>query len=129
MHDLARATRFYREVFDWPQTVDAPVYAELLMPDGRRLGLYVAAGYGRNTGVDPTLPPPRGVSPAELYFHTEDPSALIARLTAAGARCSAPSHRVRGATRRRPRLSPTAVIVAAPPPPRPRAEPDPAVRT
>lgn len=90
VHDLARATRFYREVFGWPQTVDAPVYAELLMPDGRRLGLYVAAGYGRNTGVDPTLPPPRGVSPAELYFHTEDPAALVARLTAAGARVLSP---------------------------------------
>jgi len=88
--ELARATRFYREAFDWPQTVDAPVYAELLMTDGRRLGLYVAAGYGRNTGVDPTLPPPQGVSPAELYFHTEDPATLVARLTAAGARMLSP---------------------------------------
>ncbi|MFO0624382.1 MAG: VOC family protein [Polyangiales bacterium] len=90
VHDLARATRFYREIFGWPQTVDAPVYAELLMPDGRRLGLYVADAYGRNTGISPTLPPPQGVSPAELYFQTDDPATLLERLRAAGARVLSP---------------------------------------
>ncbi len=88
--DLPRALRFYRDAFGWPQTVDAPVYAELELPGGQRLGLYAHEGFARNLGEPPALAPPGRVTGTELYFHAADVPAAIARIEAAGARLVSP---------------------------------------
>lgn len=88
--DLDRSLKFYREVFGWPQLVDAPVYAEFELPGGLRLGLYEREGFGRNTGQAPAAVPQGSLAATEIYFHAEDVHALIARLEAAGARPLSP---------------------------------------
>ena len=88
--DLERSLAFYREVFGWPQIVDAPVYAEFELPGGLRLGLYEREGFGRNTGQAPFAAPEGELAGTEIYFHTEDVHALVARLEAAGARPLSP---------------------------------------
>lgn len=86
VEDLARATAFYRGAFGFAQAVAAPVYSELQLPGGMRLGLYLREGYARNTGVAPALPPPGAIAPTELYFHVDDLEAACSRLRDAGAR-------------------------------------------
>jgi predicted enzyme related to lactoylglutathione lyase len=83
--DVARATAFYRDAFAWPQTVAVPVYAELAVPGGMRLGLYARAGFARNTGRPPGRIGPGELTATELYLHVDDLEAAIARLRAAGA--------------------------------------------
>jgi predicted enzyme related to lactoylglutathione lyase len=91
VRDVARATRFYREVFGWSQTVDVPVYAELSLPGGHRLGLYAEEGFARNVGVAPCAPPAgAAVTRTELYVHCDDLEAAVDRALAAGARILAP---------------------------------------
>ncbi len=65
--DLPRMRTFYREAFGWPLQVDVPVYAELSMPGGMRLGLYDQAAFPGNTGL-PVASRPAGAptSHAEL---------------------------------------------------------------
>jgi predicted enzyme related to lactoylglutathione lyase len=88
--DVARASAFYRAAFGWAQLVDVPVYAELAVPGGMRLGLYERAGFGRNTGQVPERIPSGALAPTELYFHCDDLAGAIARLEAAGARLLSP---------------------------------------
>jgi predicted enzyme related to lactoylglutathione lyase len=83
--DVARATAFYRDAFAWPQVVAVPVYAELAVPGGMRLGLYARDGFARNTGRPPGRVPADHVTATELYLHVDDLDAAIARLRAAGA--------------------------------------------
>jgi predicted enzyme related to lactoylglutathione lyase len=84
--DLPAALRFYRAAFDWPQTVDAPVYAELSLPAGMRLGLYLREGFARNAGSLPHRIPNGALAPTELYLLVPDVSAALARVAAAGGR-------------------------------------------
>lgn len=90
VRDLERSLEFYREVFAWPQCVDVPVYAEFELPGGLRLGLYEREGFGRNTGQVPFAAAEGELAATEIYFHTEDLHALIARLESAGARPLSP---------------------------------------
>jgi catechol 2,3-dioxygenase-like lactoylglutathione lyase family enzyme len=90
VRDLERSLEFYRKVFAWPQCADVPVYAEFELPGGLRLGLYEREGFGRNTGQVPFAAPEGDLAATEIYFHTEDVHALIARLEAAGARPLSP---------------------------------------
>ncbi len=90
VRDLRRMTAFYRAAFDWPQAVDVPVYAELIMPNGQRLGLYAEEGFAVNTGVAPAATPPGAITRTELYLHCDDLEASIARAAAAGARQLSP---------------------------------------
>jgi RimJ/RimL family protein N-acetyltransferase/predicted enzyme related to lactoylglutathione lyase len=85
VEDLARATAFYDAAFEWEHLVDAPVYTELAVPGGMRLGLYVRDGFGRNVGRTPVRTPPGELAPAELYLWAEDLDAATERLTRAGA--------------------------------------------
>jgi catechol 2,3-dioxygenase-like lactoylglutathione lyase family enzyme len=84
--DLARAVGFYRGAFGWPQVVDAPVYAELVLPGDLRLGLYQREAFARNTGQQSTPIEPGALAPTELYFFPEDLGAAISALERAGAR-------------------------------------------
>lgn len=84
--DVPRAVRFYRAAFGWEQTVDVPVYAELALPGGMRLGLYAREPFGANTGQVPHAIPPGALAPTELYLYPDDLEAARARLEAAGAR-------------------------------------------
>ena len=83
--DLRLSIAFYTRAFGWPQTVDAPVYAELELPAGMRLGLYQREGFARNVGRAPAATPPGEIAPTELYFHVEDIEPAMTRLAAAGA--------------------------------------------
>jgi predicted enzyme related to lactoylglutathione lyase len=84
--DVERSARFYAEAFGWPTAVDEPVYVELALPGGGRLGLYAERGFAANTGARPVLPPPGALSPVELYLHCGDLDAAEAALERAGAR-------------------------------------------
>lgn len=84
--DLERSKRFYASAFDWQRTVDEPVYVELELPGGMRLGLYERGGFGRNTGQLPEQIPEGALAPTELYFHVEDPARAARSLAGAGAR-------------------------------------------
>ncbi|MFQ5653542.1 MAG: flavin reductase [Planctomycetota bacterium] len=84
--DLEASVRFYRGAFGWPARVEAPVYVELELADGRGLGLYRREAFGHNTGRLPEAVPPGGLAATELYFHCDDVAAAAARLEGAGAR-------------------------------------------
>lgn len=86
VHDLERSLAFYRQVFDWRQTVDAPGYAEFELPSGLRVGLYSREGFARNLGQTAWPVPPAELTSTEIYFLDNDPTNLILRLRKAGAR-------------------------------------------
>lgn len=86
VRDLPRAVAFYKAVFGWPILVEVPVYVELAMPGGQRLGLYLREGFARNTGLPAACPPEAHTTATELYFRDDDATALSERLQAAGAR-------------------------------------------
>jgi len=84
--DLQSCAAFYRAGFGWMQVVDTPVYVELALPGGQRLGLYERNGFGHNTGQVPAQIPSGELAPTELYFYADDLDEAISRLTGAGAR-------------------------------------------
>lgn len=90
VRDLPRAVRFYRDAFDWSQTVDVPVYAEFALPLGQRLGLYERQSFGVNTGQVPAEVLEGELAGTEIYFHVEDIHRAVARVEAAGARKLSP---------------------------------------
>jgi uncharacterized glyoxalase superfamily protein PhnB len=71
--------------------VDLPVYVEMEVPTGLRVGLFDRQGYSGNTG-EPSAPTPvRGTTASELYLRVDDVDAALARLLAAGARLLSPA--------------------------------------
>ncbi len=88
--ELAPALAFYRAAFSWPAVVETPVYVELSLPGGQRIGLYQREGFGRNTGQVPVTIDAGQLAPCELYFFTDDLDAASARLLGAGARVLSP---------------------------------------
>lgn len=92
--DLERSLAFYTEAFGWPLRVDAPVYKELELPDGRGLGLYQREAYAKNTGLLPDVVPAGAITGTEIYLHVGDLEAAVQRLRKLGAReLSPPSER------------------------------------
>ena len=92
--DLARAKAFYTSAFGWDVKVDLPVYVELAVPTGLRVGLYTQDGFARNTGERPAPPPREGTTASELYLRVDDVPAALARLIASGGRLlSSPAER------------------------------------
>ncbi len=88
--DVDRATRFYTDAFAWPVAVSVPVYTELALPDGMRLGLYQRDAFVKNT-LRPVAPSLEGHTTAtELYFTVDDLEASCAKLTSLGARYLSP---------------------------------------
>lgn len=85
--DLERAVRFYRDAFGWPARVEVPVYVELVLPDGRGLGLYRREGFAQNVGQAPAVLQDGAITGTEIYLHCADLGEATARLEAAGARC------------------------------------------
>jgi predicted enzyme related to lactoylglutathione lyase len=83
VEDLGRATEFYAAVFGWPRTVATPVYVELALPAGMRLGLYDRRGFARNVGH---LPAARAstVTATELYCYVDEVERTLAAVVAAG---------------------------------------------
>lgn len=88
--ELGPAVAFYRAAFSWDVEVETPVYVELRMPGGQRLGLYQRDGFGRNTGQVPAMIAAGELAPCELYFITDDVDAAATRLAGAGARALSP---------------------------------------
>jgi catechol 2,3-dioxygenase-like lactoylglutathione lyase family enzyme len=88
--DVDRSAAFYRQAFGWSQHVDEPVYAELELPGGMRLGLYERHGFGRNTGEVPTPVPKGAITGSELYVRVSDLAIAMRRLEDAGARALSP---------------------------------------
>jgi len=84
--DLERAATFYWDAFGWTPAVEVPVYVELAVPGGMRLGLYERVSFGRNTNQTPEAVPQGAITATELYLHVDDLDAAIASLRAAGAR-------------------------------------------
>ncbi len=89
--DVARAKAFYVDAFGWHATVDLPVYVELHVPTGLRVGLYERAAFARNTGEAPAPRPATGTTAAELYLRVDDVPAALARLVAVGGRLLSPA--------------------------------------
>lgn len=89
--DVDRSVAFYDAAFGWPIAVRVAVYAEMTTVGGPRVGLYQRDGFARNTGIAPTLAPPGGIAPGELYFHVDDLTVAVQRLLHAGARELSPS--------------------------------------
>jgi catechol 2,3-dioxygenase-like lactoylglutathione lyase family enzyme len=86
VEDAERSAAFSERAFGWKRAVSVPVYVELELPAGMRLGLYERRSFGRNTGQVPFAVPPGELAPCELYLHVDDLEAAIDRLRAAGAR-------------------------------------------
>ncbi|MHC4821316.1 MAG: VOC family protein [Planctomycetota bacterium] len=84
--DVERSARFYEQAFGWKRGADFPVYVEFRTPEGRGVGLYERETYATHTGGAPTVPPPGGVSPVELYLWCDDAHAAVDRALGAGAR-------------------------------------------
>jgi predicted enzyme related to lactoylglutathione lyase len=88
--DVARAHAFYASAFGWPATYEHPVYVELAMPTGLKLGLYARDRFGEMTGEPAAPAPPRGTTSSELYLTVDDVPAALARLLACGGRLVSP---------------------------------------
>lgn len=84
VEDLPRSLAFYRPVTTWTVPVETPVYAELLSPNGFRLGLYDRRGFGRNIKRVPE-PIAGPVATTELYLFVDDIDASMRRACDSGA--------------------------------------------
>jgi len=90
VEDVERAKRFYDDAFGWkPHLEWEGRYAELMLSDVDRLGLYVRDGYSETAGAEPVRLDGH-VSPAYLYVRVENLDELIERLLEAGARPLSP---------------------------------------
>ncbi len=87
--DLKFSDHFYRGAFGWPIRVETQDYIEYELPDGRGLGLYRLAGFGRNIDLSAEAIMEGEVSGTELYFHVDDLEAAMTRIEKAGAQCMA----------------------------------------
>lgn len=84
--DVEQAKAFYDRAFGWKPHLEWPdEYAELVLPDADRLGLYRREGFATTAGAEPVELNGR-VSTAYLYVRVDDLDDTIARLQKAGAR-------------------------------------------
>ena len=81
-----QSVEFYRAAFGWATSVDTPVYVELLLPGGQRLGIYERESFGRNTGRTPEKVADGELAPVELYLYADDLVSTIERVRSAGGR-------------------------------------------
>lgn len=88
--DVARAKAFYLRAFGWELKADLPVYVEMAVPTGLRVGLYARDLYAGNTGEPPASAPRAGTTACELYLYVDDPRPALERLVAAGGRLLTP---------------------------------------
>lgn len=86
VEQLGPSAQFYRSAFGWPVHVETPVYVEMSLPGGQRLGLYERESFGKNTGRVPVRIDDGELAPCELYLYADDVPDAVARLRAAGAR-------------------------------------------
>jgi lactoylglutathione lyase len=89
--DVARAARFYEAALGAKPRLDVGVFAELDMPDGPAIGVYLRGGFERNTGRPATPPAAGATTSTELYFRVDDVAATLARALAAGAHLLSPT--------------------------------------
>ena len=86
VEDVERAKRFYDEAFGWQPHLEWPDrYAELVLSDVDRLGLYVRDGFAASAGIEPEAIGEGQYTGAEVYVQVEDLDGAIERLGAAGA--------------------------------------------
>ncbi|MCC7000284.1 MAG: VOC family protein [Deltaproteobacteria bacterium] len=88
VRDLAAMVAFYRDLLGATATVEVPVYVELALAGGMRLGLYVDTGFASNTGVLPPATAPDALTRTELYLGCDGAGleAALGRATRLGAR-------------------------------------------
>jgi len=89
--DVARAARFYEAALGATPRLDVGVFAELDLPDGPAIGVYLRGGFERNTGRAATAPAAGATTSTELYFRVDDVAAALARALAAGAHLLSPA--------------------------------------
>ena len=84
--NVERAKRFYDDAFGWKAHLEWPDrYAELVLSEDDRLGLYVRDGFAASAGIEPTEIGEARYTGAEVYVRVGDLAAAIERLGAAGA--------------------------------------------
>jgi catechol 2,3-dioxygenase-like lactoylglutathione lyase family enzyme len=84
--DVERAKRFYDDAFGWKPHLEWPDrYAELVLSEDDRLGLYVRDGFAASAGIKPDAIGDAPYTGAEVYVQVEDLEDAIERLGAAGA--------------------------------------------
>jgi uncharacterized protein len=87
------ARTFYQGVFGWRAAVEVPVYVELELPHGLRLGLYQREAFAHTVGRQARRAGEE-LTGAELYLRVDDLDEAEAALARAGAqRVSARAHR------------------------------------
>jgi predicted enzyme related to lactoylglutathione lyase len=90
VEQLARSAAFYDQAFGWRRTVDSPVYVELALPGGMRLGLYDRHAFRRTIGHMPATRPTE-VTATELYVYVDDLDAAVTNVCGAGGRILSPA--------------------------------------
>ena len=84
VEDRALSLAFYQDAFGWSLEIDAPVYAELALPGGMRLGIYDRRHFGTNFGHEPRRT--GGMTCTELYIHVDAIDRAGDRVIRAGGR-------------------------------------------
>ena len=85
--DTERAKAFYRTAFGWEPHLEWPgEYAELVLSDVDRLGLYQRDGFVESAGSSLADRPDEAQTGTVLYVRADDLDAIESRLRAAGAR-------------------------------------------
>ena len=91
VEDVDVSKRFYDEAFGWkPHLEWEGRYAELVLSDVDRLGLYVRDGFAASAGIDEDAVDGGRYTGAELYVKVDDLDEAIERLEAAGASALSP---------------------------------------
>jgi catechol 2,3-dioxygenase-like lactoylglutathione lyase family enzyme len=86
VEDVERAKCFYDEAFGWKPHLEWPDrYAELVLSEVDRLGLYVRDGFAASAGIEADAVDGGPYTGAELYVKVDDLDEAIDRLVAAGA--------------------------------------------
>jgi catechol 2,3-dioxygenase-like lactoylglutathione lyase family enzyme len=86
VEDVERSKRFYDEAFGWKPHLEWPDrYAELVLSDVDRLGLYVRDGFAASAGIAPAEIGDAPYTGAEVYVQVGDLDGAIERLGEAGA--------------------------------------------
>jgi uncharacterized protein len=91
VEDVDRAKRFYDSAFGWkPHLEWEGRYAELVLSEVDRLGLYIRDGFAASAGIDEDAVDGGRFTGAELYVYVDDLDEAIERLAAAGAPALSP---------------------------------------
>jgi catechol 2,3-dioxygenase-like lactoylglutathione lyase family enzyme len=91
VEDVETSKRFYDDAFGWkPHLEWEGRYAELVLSQVDRLGLYVRDGFSASAGIETDAVDGGHYTGAEIYVKVDDLDGAIDRLVAAGATAEPP---------------------------------------